>query len=267
MSTSFGPREVNPRRILHWARAALDLIGRRFGTWLLLMTTACVACASLHRSVVLQEMSMGTFFLFGMSLASAVDRGSLPNFDDLLSHLKQDAAVAVRFSAYVAVGNALGTMLYTAVTGQAHVAALLLFDSHLSDLRITKEGLVWGAFTEIGMLSGASLYSFFFCLALPMWVSMFQYPLMAWTGMDSTAARKLGRAGMPRMNLATMSIFGGAGLGVIALALVCVPVLMPILLAFLSAMTYVAFREIFLGQAENTKVSSVRQQATASASA
>lgn len=267
MSSSLQPRPVKPRRILHWARASLDLIGRRLTAWLIITTASCVACALMHRSLVLQEMAIGTSFLFGMGWAACVDSTSLPGFGDMCRRIRRDGMITIRFAALVTVANALGSLVYAVMSGRADVAGIVLFDTHAADLLLLKDGPTWNAINQVGTLSGAAFFNVYFCVALPMWVSMFQYLLISETGLDFGPARVLGRGGMPHMNLLTLSMFGASGLGLITLTLVLCPVLIPLAIAFISAMTYVAFREIFLGQTKNTQAHTVRRRSAAGASA
>ncbi|WP_425953072.1 hypothetical protein [Ralstonia pseudosolanacearum] len=265
MTANLSPKPVKPTAVLRWVRLALDLIGRGFVAWLGLMALFCLAIYVCRASLVAIQVIGGVAFLSGIGVAALVDDASQKSVGEIF--------VAARSEFSAAIGYALGlTLIMTAplvimflIAGHPEQAFLRFYNPAL--LKLATEGDALWRMNEAFLPALLVLGIFKLILVMPGLGSTFQYHLHSFFGVGLRAARRLGMAGFPRMNVGTLALFYLVAFLVLFAATALAPIAAPVVYAFLSAFSYVAFREIYLGMGENRKVvmAEVKNAATAPA--
>lgn len=257
--TVFQPRQVEPRAPWRWVREAWGLIARRpmaFG----LASTVMFAlfCAALQVeppalrfavALLLPPLGLGTF----IRLAQAADRSQplplaalLPGNREVLQAL----GVAV-------VGYGLAFAVIAAMQAGGEAAGLALEPGQLADQRW--RDYVAAVASELGLplvvvargvLFGCSLAAFSGLLLLLF--AWFALPLSQLGSVRTWLALQLSVSAY-RLNAHRIGLASVGALGLMALAVLLTLGLAAMLAApFLGAMLYVSYREVFLGQAENS---------------
>lgn len=262
MNHNLSPKPVPAIAVLRWARQAGDLIRRGFIAWVALMAVFCIAASLVRTSVVLATMLSSMAFLFGIRVAALVDDTSERTIGEMVGVVMGGFGVTLRYAGVVvltvAVLNALPALLLGNIT-----AALRPF--HNPGLQsIWSATDTFTAINEMFVLPIAGMLMFLCCFIMPLVASTFQYHLISFFGVNWRQAYRTGRAGLPRMNIGAIFGFYLVAFGLLALTVAFAPIAAPVVFAFLSAFSYVAFREIYLGIGTNRKVALAELRAVAS---
>ena len=232
-----------------WSRQALDLLWRGFGFWSALTLLMCLWMFVGHHFPLLSGVLAVSALLACMLIAARLDRGGRIVLADVLELLRGHARVLLTLSALITMAGALVWVLLLAKPGVAWWN-ILYTDRNSVDV-LSADWFV--ALRQVFVYSAFALGLCYFGLNIPGLTSFFQFLCMTLLGLPYRDAWRLAAAGQIR-NL-------GAMLGV-ALLFVLLPVafglwlpfLLPALYCFFGALTYVAFREIYLGRAENRRL-------------
>ena len=162
--------------------------------------------------------------------------------------LRDHAPALLRYAALVTLVGALVWVLLLARPGVAWWN--ILYTSRNAVDALSPDG--FAALRQVFVYSAFALGLSYFGLNIPGLTSFFQFPCMALLGLPFRDAWRLGAAGQIR-NL--MPMLGVALLFVLLPVIfgLWLPFLLPVLYCFFGALSYVAFREIYLGRAENRR--------------
>jgi len=258
----FEPRRVEANAPWRWAREAFGLIGRRplsFGLLSVALLALFFAAFQVEQTLLrfliallLPPLGIGSF----LRLAEAADQSRPVALTELLPTNGE----ALRVVLIAALGYGLIFALIQAVS----VSGLSMEPGTLADERWRNYADAAAAMLGLplamiikGVLFGTSLAAFSgLMLVLFVW---FALPLIQLGKLTSTMALRLSwsayRLNAHRIGLASVATLG-AMVAVILLTLGLAAVLAA---PFIGAMLYVSYREVFLGQAENSPAQ-VQQQ-------
>lgn len=268
----FQPREVEMSAPWRWAREAIGLIGRRplsFGlgslaVLALFFTTLQVEQTMLRFIIVLivPPVCLGGF----LRLAEAADRSQPLAPAGLLPTNRE----ALRVLGVAAIGYGLVFSLISAMSIGASSFGLelgVVADDrwrNYADAAATTLGLPLTLVIK-SVLFGISLAAFSgLLLVLFMW---FALPLIQLSNVQTMLALRLSISAY-RLNAHRIGLASVATLAAMAMLILLTLGLAAILAApFLGAMLYVSYRDVFLGQAENSPAQTMRQFDAVNASA
>ncbi len=234
---------------------------RGIGFWLGLVLLMCLWMFLGHRFPLLDGLLAFGTLLSCILVAAQLDRAGRLRADEALATLRRHGPVLLPYAAGVVLAGALVWMALLAKPGVAWWN--ILYTS-----RNAVETLATGlsAIRQVFVYSAFALGLSYFGLNIPLLTSFFQFPCMALLGLPFRDAWRLGAAGQVR-NLGPL-----LGIGLLFVVLPAVfglwlPLLVPVLYCFFGALCYVAFREIYLGIAENRPVAAASAGAPAAAAA
>ncbi|ABO59766.1 hypothetical protein LA345_40505 (plasmid) [Burkholderia vietnamiensis] len=252
MSGFIAPRPVKPSAILRWCRQAAGLMGRGFAAWLALMVVFCLAIYVLRASAFLSQVVSGIAFLSGIGVAALVDDSKPKSISDVFDVARVQLPITFRYAVCIAAAAAVGGVLLVVFTGHPDLWIRQFYSPRILSVTLDADGLI--ALNQIFATAVIGLWVFHLGCLLPMVASPFQYHLYSAFGMRWMAAYHRGNGGMPEFNVMTMLIYNTGTMLLILVVWVLAPVVAPVLFAFLSALSYVAFRDIYLGISENRKI-------------
>jgi len=240
------PRTAAPGALWRWQRQAAELLWRGAGFWLGLSLLMCLTMFAAHRWPLLEGVLAVTSLLACVLIAAEIDRSGRSAPSEVLAMLRAHARVLLGFAALITVAGALVWVLLLARPGVAWWN--VLYTARNSVEVLSPDGFI--AVRQVFVYSAFALGLTYFGLNIPGLTSFFQYPCMTLLGLPFRDAWRLSAAGQMRNLLPMLGI---------ALMFVVLPVLfglllppfVPVLYCFFGALSYVAFREIFLGIAEN----------------
>lgn len=272
MLSTFQPRQVEGKAIRRWAVQSLSLLGRGFLFWLLLVTCGCLLihlCAQLGLlGAVLCAFVGYACYGFSVAIAGACDQSHKPSwselFGSLFSHARDLGRVALiptlvaalAFSLVAGVGW-LSQFLYRLglplgpgpIPTLPHLPppadgwGLLLFQMGRPFFpSIGEIGVVLPVFSSLGAMS-----LFVFPAILSFGVPRDHDVLVQYARLDG--GRSAGKNQQSVLWLHALHL-----LLLCSLLLLNLAFLAPIVIAFLCCMTYVAYRDIYLGQSANAKL-------------
>lgn len=250
------PRKAAPGAVRRWSRQALQLLWRGRGPWLALSLLMCLWLFFLHRLPLLAGLLAFGTLLSSILVAAQLDRAGSLSLGDTLAMLRSHSRVLLPYTAGVVLAGALVWALLLARPGVAWWN--ILYTSRNAVEALSTDGFT--ALRQVFVYPAFALGLTYFGLNIPGATSFFQFPCMTLLGAPYREAWRAGAAGQV-LNLAPML---AVALLFVVLPVVCglwLPWLVPVLYCFFGALCYVAFREIYLGVAEN------RPAATAAATA
>ncbi len=271
MTSTFHPRQVEGRALRRWTGQALALLGRSFLPWSLLVTSGCLIihfCAQLGLvGVVLCAFAGYGTYGFSVAMADTCDQTHKPSWSELVPSLAHHAkdilkvtliptgVTAVAFS-LVAVVSGFSQLLYR--FGLPHGPgpipplpslppptdwSLVLFQlGKPFFLCIGEIGIVLPGFSSVGAMS-----VFVFPAVLSFGAPREHDLLGQYASLDGGRSKGKNERSVLWLHALHLVLLG-------SLLLLDLAFLAPIAIAFLCAMTYVAYRDIYLGQGENAKL-------------
>jgi len=240
------PRQASPGAMRRWSRLALRLLARGFGFWLGLVLLVCLWMFAGQRLPLVDGMLALSAFFASVLIAARVDRPERTNLSDVLRMLREHVLAILLFATVITVAGALIWMLLLARPGVPWWT-VLYSDRNL----VTEPPENWFfALRQIFVYSAFALGLLYFGLNIPGLTSFFQFPCTTLLGMPFRDAYRLSAIGQI-LNLPTMLAIGLMFIVLPMLSLLLLPLLVPPLYCFLGAVTYVGFREIFLGIPDN----------------
>jgi hypothetical protein len=266
MSNNLESRQVEKKAIRRWTVQALDLLGRGFWMWCLFTTIGCLlinCCSHLGPLVPLLETFIEYLsYACSVSIAMAYDQSQKPSLRQLVQWFSLHAANACKI-ALVPTLLVAGMLLFT------YTVAML---GYLVDLYHPQSS------PPLPPLSGDSWADALFQLGKPFLSSIvaiaFVLPIFSFAQIPSLfaipASLSFGITANFDILSALLDMDGGLARGKntrsvrllhalhivlpVLAALLSLAFLAPVLLAFLSAITYVAYRDIYLGKGENVRL-------------
>lgn len=227
-------------------RQALELLWRGAGFWSALTLGLCLAMFFLHRLPWLTGVLAVAALLACVLVAAHLDRRGELERTEVLRRLRRHQRQILAFAVLISTAGALIWMLLLA---RPEVPWWNVFYTLRNSVEVlSSEGVQ--ALRQIFVYSAFALGLSYFGLNIPGLTSFFQFPCMVLLDVPFREAWRLGTAGQMR-NLGPM-----LGIGFLFMVLpvvfgVWLPPLVPVLYGFFGALSYVAFREIYLGVPEN----------------
>ena len=240
------PKLVEAGAIRRWSRQALQLLRRGFSAWAAITMLLCLWMFLGHRIPILDSTLALTAFFGGIVVAARIDRATGATFSDVLAALRERWRPIIGFAVTISCVGALIWMLLLARPG-APWWTPFYSDRHVIDV-LSNDWFL--ASRQIFVFAAYALGLSYFGLNIPGVTSFFQFPLTAILGLPWREAQRLSAAGQIR-NLAVMLGIGLLFVLLPVLIVLLLPPLVPLLYCYLAALSYVAFRDIFLGIAEN----------------
>ena len=248
MEKPFGPRAVDKWAPIRWAKCAVDLMERGIHPWIVFMIVVGLICFILEKSLVFSGLFLMTGLSIGILIAAGVDDSRLLTFSEILtiivSNLKPVIMLSTILMAVYELYISACSLLFEPklffsfsdfyIAGPSHsIPPNRIFAP--SSVAFTIVLLIWGMFP------------------LDAW---FIFPLVAFTKTTVWTAFKLNnRAFLLNSFQIGFSLFSGLTITVLLVITPYLSLLTPIVLVFVSAYTYVAFRDIFLGESKNRVLS------------
>ncbi len=240
------PRQASPGAMRRWSRLALRLLARGFGFWLGLVLLVCLWMFVGQRLPLIDGMLALSAFFASILIAARVDRPERTNLSDVLRMLREHAVEILLFATVITIAGALIWVLLLA-RPEVPWWTVLYSDRNL----VTEPPENWFlALRQIFVYSAFALGLLYFGLNIPGLTSFFQFPCTTLLGLPFRDAYRLSAIGQI-LNLPTMLAIGLMFILLPMLSLLLLPLLVPPLYCFLGAVTYVGFREIFLGIPDN----------------
>lgn len=240
------PRQAAAGAPLRWSRQAVALIARGFGFWLGLLMVSCLSIFAGHRLPILDGVLALAAFFSSVLIAAQLDRPQRTGLGEVLRMLRSHAFGILAFAGVIAVAGALIWMLLLARPGVPWWSVLYTERNAVDVL----SGNWLEAARQVFVYAAYALGLAYFGLNIPGLTSFFQFPCATLLGLSFRDAYRLSAAAQVR-NLGPML---AVGLMFVTLPVLCVllfPPLVALLYCFFGALTWVAFREIFLGVPDN----------------
>lgn len=240
------PRTAAPGALWRWSLQAFELIGRGTGFWLGLVVLLCLAVFASQRLPLAGAMLSLMGFFSSILIAAALDGPTPVPLPCLVGALREHGASIALFAGLIACAGALIWILLLASPG---VAWWNVFYTERNIVRVlSSDWLV--ALRQIFVYSAYALGLSYFGLNLPGLTSFFQFACHTLLGLPVREAYRIGTQGQMQ-NLPVMLGVGFLFIVLPVLAVLLLPPAVPLLYCYLGALTYVSFREIFLGRPDN----------------
>ena len=243
------PRQAEPGALRRWSRLALYLIARGFSFWLGLVLLACLWMFAGQRLPLIDGMLALAMFFASILIAARLDRPERTSLSDVLKMLRAHAFEILVFATIIAVAGALIWIFLLARPEMPWYA--VFYTRHASVEALSDNWFV--ALRQIFVYAAYALGLLYFGLNIPGLTSFFQFPCTTLLGLPFRDAYRLGAMGQVR-NLPAVLAVGLMFILLPVLSVLLLPILVPLLYCFLGAVTYVGFREIFLGIRDNRLV-------------
>ena len=243
------PRQAEPGALWRWTRQASSLIARGFGFWMGLTALLCLWMFVGQRLPIVDGiLALSTFFA-SILIAAQLDRSQKTTISEMLAMLRRHAFDVLVFAAIIAFAGALIWILLLSKPGVPWWSPL--YTERNSVTVLSSDWYV--ALRQIFVYAAYALGLLYFGLNIPGLTSFFQFPCTTLLGLPFRDAYRLSAIGQVR-NLPFVLMVGLLFITLPALWVLVVPPLVPLLYCFLGALTYVSFREIFLGVRDNQPV-------------
>jgi hypothetical protein len=239
------PNRVSPNRVIHWCLTAYQLMLRDLWLWLVAALTFFLLALACHRSVLLSLIVMLFSYYLNISLAASVDQTSW-NKTTLRNMLQKRGSLALTLVLFQIIIPFVPVSL-AFVVGGVPVTDLLYNEAMILD--------TWSTFLQtmytVFLLPTVALIVALFCTGLPVFTSFFQFHLMALLGASWWLAQQQGDGGTRVGNLPTTTLLYVVMILVLLVVFILLPFLLPLAYSFISVLSYIAFREIYLGKRKN----------------
>ncbi|WP_413460756.1 hypothetical protein [Herbaspirillum huttiense] len=233
------PKHVPPIAMLRWSVNAAKLVYKGFLPMFLLAFVGLTLGRLMAFTMPVAEWTLAVTYLVGIGFAGVVDaRTDLP-LGGFYKCLVYQLPKAMRVAAFWF--GVMGTMLFAA-TLFTHTPMSLFFDPRML---VLFDGSIDGLF-DFGIT-----LSFFASARLLFLGSPFQYHLQLFSDMTFRHGLLFGGAGRPKKNLASVILLDVCSIVLLAVTSGYAPAAAPLVVPFVSALSYVAFREIYLGLPDN----------------
>ncbi len=263
MRRTLKPRRVEPKAVLRWLVQAADLVGRGFHVWVAMMLLFCLVMYGTQRSSYLSQIIALTAYFIGVGVSSLVDDSSHPGFLAIVKRAREDFPSAL-FMALIIVSIGTGLHMLFGSLGGNGIDLRPLYDSS-KPLFAFSDNLLLAMRRLFGYSLGYYWLSLMVML-MPFLASFFQFHCMSILNMNWWAAYWNGD-GNPDENWRPIFLMFLVLILLPILLLLIAPFFAPVFYCFASALTYVAFRDIYLGVDENRKIISAEARARAVGSA
>lgn len=243
------PRKADRGSLLRWSRQALELIRRGLSFWIGMMLLASLAIFAGQRVPLVAAMLALTAYFGSIVVAARLDRPQLATFSEVAAAMRAHGRSIVAFAIMIAV---IGAVVWVLLLARPGVGWWHVFYSE----RNVVESLSTDWFVSLRQIFVYAAYALglsWFGLNIPGVTSFLQFPCVALLGVPFREAYRLSAAAQMK-NLGPMLAVGLAFVVLPGLCILALPPAVPLLYCFLGALCYVAFREIFLGIAENQPV-------------
>ena len=240
------PRQAEPGALWRWSRQAIELIGRGFGFWLGLMLLLCLwMFAGQGLPIVDGILALSTFFS-SILIAAKLDRAQRTSLSEVLRMLRQHGRSILLFSTMISIAGAL---IWIVLLSRPEVPWWNVLYTERN--RVSELSTDWfRALRQIFIYAAYALGLSYFGLNIPGLTSFFQFPCVTLLGLPFRQAYLLSAEAQVR-NLGAILSIGLAFMVLPFLWVLILPPLVPVLYAFFGALSYVSFREIFLGIRDN----------------
>lgn len=240
------PRVVARGAARRWMGQAAELLWRSRGFSLGLMLFVCLLMFAAHRLPLVGGVLAVSALLACTLMAAQVDRSGPIRIGGALTMLRANARLILSFATLITIAGALVWLL---LLKRPELPWWNVFYTQRHSVEVlSTDGFV--ALRQVFVYSAFALGLCYFGLNIPGLTSFFQFPCMSLLGLPFRDAWRLSAAGQIK-NLAPMFVIG---LSFVLLPVLCgfwLPVVMPLLYGYLGALSYVAFRDIFLGIDQN----------------
>ncbi len=246
-----------PGAISRWTRQSCALIARGFSFWVALVLLVCVGMFAGQRVPLFDGVLALLAFFSSVLIAASLDRTVRTTLADVLGMLRSHAPDMLRIAAVISVVLALVWMFLLARPG---VPWWTPFWSERNLVPVLSADWL-PALRQIFLYSGVALGLSYFGLNIPGLTGFFQFPCQTLLGLPFREAYRMSAAAQ-LLNLPAILGIGLMFVTFPALCLALLPPLIPLLYCFLGALTYVSFREIFLGISENRELAAAGVMST-----
>jgi hypothetical protein len=254
------PRKSSPGALLRWSTQALQLIARGFSFWVGLILLLCLSIFATQRLPLVGGMLALMAFFGSILVAGALDQPRTASLDGVLGVLRLHAAQILFFAAVIAGAGGLIWMLVLAKPGVSWWNVLY---TERNVVRVLSEDW-FTALRQIFVYSAYALGITYFGLNIPGLTSFFQFACHTLLGLPVRDAYRASAAAQMKNFMPVLGI-GLLFIVLPVLAVLLFPPAVPLLYCFLGALSYVSFREIFLGVPENRVLARETKPATFSA--
>ncbi len=254
MATQIKPRKAAPGALLRWSRQSLELVARGAGLWLGLVLLFCLSIFASQRLPLVGGLLSLIAFLGSILVASRLDDSSAPSLSEVLAAVRVHGRRVLLFAGIIAVTGAVVWMLLLARPGVSWWNVLY---TERNIVRALSDDW-FEALRQVFVYSAYALGLSYFGLNLPGLTSFFQFSCHTLLGLPFREAYRLGTAGQMK-NLGPMLGVGALFVLLPVVTVLLLPPAVPLLYCFLAALSYVSFREIFLGRPDNRVKERVRQ--------
>lgn len=254
------PRQAGPGALLRWSSQAAQLIGRGLGFWAGMMLLACLAIFAGQRLPLVAGVLTLTAYFGSILVAARLDRPRPATFSDCMEAMRAHGRSIVAFAALIA---AVGAVIWALLLARPGIGWWNVFYTERNTVAALSDNWFL-SLRQIFVYAAYALGLTYFGLNIPGVTSFFQFPCVTLLGLPLRDAYRLSAAAQMKNLLPMFSI----GLVFVLLPGACIlllPPAVPLLYCFLGALAYVAFREIFLGVAENQAVVARRAAAATQA--
>jgi hypothetical protein len=237
------PRDVGPAALVRWIVAATGLLGRNIHIWLALVGLVSAFGYFCRGIWIVEDALAAGLLLVGTDVAALLDCERRVSSAALLRAIWKSlpgAAVWIGIYSIIPVMSLAFFSILVPLTGNPLGSWIFIARMDHPD----------GSLAALGEPMSHGLIGIFMMM---WWLGKFGYLLSRHTGVGIRHSIRLGQLGQDRNAFA---IFCFQLLMICSASIAAwVPMVVPPLFAFLSALLYVAFRDIFLGVRDNQAVS------------
>jgi hypothetical protein len=241
---------VPPRSVLRWCKEAAQLTRRDMGFWFVVSLFFTLCTFFSLSSFFVSSVLMLTCFLLSVCLAKLCDARHSVTFQDFTRTLRENFVLALTLSLYQ-LSTYFGFALVTSLVYGSFPSSLFYEMRQPPDLMTDFYNASQRLFVQpIGAMHLAIIFA-----TLPLFTSAFHFHLMAFLGASFWQAKAKGtgefRGDLFSINVITIVLALFAMFCASTVLLVTVPFLAPLGCSFSGALSYVAFRDIYLGRSSN----------------
>jgi hypothetical protein len=255
------PRHIPPFSFIQWWREAFNLIKRDLVVWFITGILFCIGAAAAKASLFLSCLVMLTFYFLSVCLAEFSDKASALGLKEINTVVQRHFSEAFGLALYqLCILWSTFVLLLLAFGLQPQQVPSLFFNpppvEEATHFLAVMQTIFWIPTLAFVVSTNSTL--------MPLWTSQFHFHLMALCGVGFWQAKRRGEGSKRVENLLPLVMSWALPLFTVVILGFTLPFLAPLCCAFVGATSYVAFRDIYLGQTANTP--RVSQGATSSAS-